>query len=329
MEISPLVLSSRDLEQVAQMSEAIEVVSDAFRALARGDAQMPPKIYVEVSEHSGDFRAMPAYSRTLNAAGLKWVTSYAKNIQLPSVIGIYVLSRASDGCPLAIMDGTFLTNLRTGAAVGAASRALARKDATVFGFIGCGRQARYAFRALHEVFAVKEVRLFDPNASNTRTMSEIVQKHEHPVVVCKSPAECTRTADVITTTTPSRAPVIWMPDIKPGTHINAMGADAKGKQELDPNILKAARIIIDDWGQAPHSGEVNVPLSQGRISQSDLRATLGEVLRGVKPGREKPEDITVFDSTGLAVQDLAVAKHLYDRCLQKGLGKPIEIFQDA
>ncbi|MBI2059613.1 MAG: ornithine cyclodeaminase family protein [Nitrospirae bacterium] len=327
--MSPLVLSSRDLEQVARMSEAIDVVSDAFRALARGDAQMPPKIYVEVSEHSGDFRAMPAYNRTLNAAGLKWVTSYAKNIQLPSVIGIYVLSRASDGCPLAIMDGTFLTNLRTGAAVGAATRALARKESTVFGFIGGGRQARYALKALREVFPIKEVRLFDPNASSSRAFGEAADKDGPPIVTCKSPGDCTRTADVITTTTPSRAPVVWMPDIKPGTHINAMGADAKGKQELDPHILKAAKIIIDDWGQTPHSGEVNVALSQGRISQSDLRATIGEVLRGVKPGREKPEDITVFDSTGLAVQDLAVAKHLYDRCLQKGLGKPIEIFQDA
>lgn len=329
MKIETLVLSSKDIKKVAQMGEILEVVADAFRTLSRGDAQMPPKLYIDVPEHNGDFRAMPAYSRALKSAGLKWVTSYSKNTRLPAVIGIYILSRSEDGYPLALMDGTYMTNLRTGAAAGVATRALMRKDASIFAFLGCGRQSKFAYLALREACAIKQIRLYDRDPGRARAHADFIAQEFQAVSVCPTVKECAGEADVVTTTTPSRSPILWKPDIKPGVHINAMGADAKGKQELDPAILKDARVVIDDWGQTPHSGEVNVPIEQGRFKKEDIVGTIGEVLRSVKPGRQKPDDVTVFDSTGLAVQDLGVAKYLYDKCVKSGLGTRIEIYEES
>ncbi|MBI2889326.1 MAG: ornithine cyclodeaminase family protein [Nitrospirae bacterium] len=328
MEIKVRVLGSRDLRQVARMREVMEAVEGAFRALAKGEAQMPSKLYVSLPEHEGDFRAMPAHLRHLNAAGLKWVTSYARNTSVPAVMGVYILSRADDGRPLAIMDGTYLTGLRTGAAAGVASRALARPESAVFSFVGCGHQARTAWEALRGVFRPAEVRLFDLNPQKAEEMVGILKDAGLTIKMCRSVTECAKGADVLTTTTPSRRPVVAEVDILPGTHINAMGADAKGKQELDAAILKRAVVVIDDWDQALHSGEVNVPLSERRLTRDDIRASLGEILIGHRPGRRDPSDVTVFDSTGLAVQDLAVAHLLYTLCVEAGLGAQVELYSE-
>jgi alanine dehydrogenase len=309
------------ISELISMREALEVTERAFRLRASGQTVMPPKLYLELAAYGGDFRAMPAFID--GAAGLKWVSVYPENQQrgLPTVMATIILSDPASGRTLAVMDGTFITNLRTGAAGGVAVKYLARKDTSVIGLVGAGAQARSQLLAINEVVAhISEVRVFDARADASRRYAEEMGARLglriRPVATASEAAQ----ADIVVTTTPSRAPIVMAADIKPGTHINAIGADAPGKQELEPEILlRAGKIVVDDREQAAHSGEVNVPLSQRLINRARIYASLGEVVLGTKQGRQSEDEITVFDSTGLAILDIACAKLAYDKARARGL----------
>lgn len=299
------ILSQADVEKIATMPMALEAVERAFRAMANGTAAMPPKVYLDVPEHHGDFRAMPA--KMDQVAGLKWVNSHPRNPELrslPSVLGLYVLSDPATGEPLAIMDGTLLTALRTGAAAGIASKALARSECRSLGLIGAGVQASQFLRAHREIYADLTVKVADVDSDRAERFAEA---HQVRAVSTEESAD----SDIVCVATPSRAPVVMRDMIRAGTHINAMGADAPGKQELDPALLNTARVFVDEVDQATHSGEINVPLSTGSYSKGDLAGTLGDLLVGRVSGREDSSVITIFDSTGLAVQDLALAEQIF------------------
>lgn len=315
-----IVLTRKEVESLVTMAEAISAVEEAFRLYATSKALMPPKVYLSFED--GDFRAMP--SAMMGYAGVKWVNSHPKNPEkgLPTVMAVYVLNDASNGFPLAIMDATFLTSLRTGACGGVAMKFLARKDSKVFGFIGCGKQAIFQFLAVKEIFEPEVVKAFDINEKASKSFKEFCERNgvECKLVQPKDACDC----DVLITTTPSTKPVVMDDWIKDGTHINAIGADAPGKQELDIKILKRAKIVVDDLEQALHGGEVNVAYSMGVIKKEDIYATLGEIVAGIKKGREGNE-ITVFDSTGLAIQDIAVAKIVYERAVKEGVGMKLEL----
>jgi alanine dehydrogenase len=263
---------------------------------------------------------MPAYID--GAAGVKWVSVYPNNWRqnLPSIMATIILCDPNTGCPLAIMDGTHITNIRTGAAGGVAVKYLARGDSSVIGFIGAGIQARTQLLAISEVLPkIREVKVFDQNwNASLKYVDEMGAKlgiNIRPAETIQEAAE----ADIVVTTTPSRKPVVKKQHIKPGTHINAIGADAKGKQELEADLLKNAKIIVDDIEQASHSGEINVPLSEGVIKIEDIYGTLGEVVANTKKGRENNEEITIFDSTGLAIEDITCAKLVYNKAREKEL----------
>ena len=313
-----LMLSQGDVRAVVTMKDAIEVVRSAFVAHGKGEARMPPKVYLALPEHRGDFRAMPAY--LAGSAGVKWVNAHPENPArhgLPSVMALYILSDAETAVPLAVMDGTLLTAICTGAAAAVASKHLSRAHPRAVGFVGCGVQARFLLEAHRAVFGAFDVLAYDrSDEAADRFAAETGGK--------RAPIETVAAADVVCTATPSRAPIIDLPFVRRGAHINALGADAPGKQELDPRILAAAKVIIDDWEQATESGEVNVPLHGGGYTRAQIHGTLGEVLAGIKSGREGDE-ITVFDSTGLAIQDLALARHIYDRARERGLGSAVEL----
>jgi len=309
-----LILGGDEVKELLTMREAVKAVELAFKLRAEGKAIMPPKIYLDLPEYQGDFRAMPAYID--GAAGLKWVSVYPNNrlYNLPSVMAIIILCDPNTSRPLAIMDGTYITNMRTGAAGAVAVKYLARRDSAVIGLIGAGTQARMQMLAISEVLpGVEEVKVFDKRRDASLKYSEEMRAklgiNIHPVEAIEKAAE----ADIIITTTPSRTPIVKKRHIQPGTHINAIGADARGKQELEADILKYAKIVVDDIEQACHSGEINVPLSHGVIKTEDIYGILGEVVANIKKGRESDEEITVFDSTGLAVQDIICAKLVYDK----------------
>jgi ornithine cyclodeaminase/alanine dehydrogenase len=233
------------------------------------------------------------------------------------VLALYILSDADTAAPLAVMDGTLLTAIRTGAAAAVASKHLAAGSPRSVGFVGSGVQARFLLEAHRAVFGEFRVLAFDRSADAAARFAAEVGGESAPIEVVAG-------ADVVCTATPSRSPVVARAFVRPRVHINALGADAPGKEELDPRILADAKVIIDDWEQATESGEVNVPLHQGTYRREQIHGTLGEVLAGRKSSREGDE-ITVFDSTGLAIQDLALARHVYAVARERNLGTTFEL----
>lgn len=308
-----LLLGRSEIKELLSMSEALKAVEQSFRLQTEGIAIMPPKLYLDLPEYQGDFRAMPAYID--GAAGLKLVSVYPNNWKqnISSVMATIILCNPNTGSPLAIMDGTYITDIRTGAAGGVAVKYLARRDSTVIGFIGAGIQARTQLLAISEVLPkIEQVKVFDQNWDATLKYVDEMGALGMNIRPVETILEATE-ADIVVTTTPSRKPLVKKQHIKPGTHINAIGADAKGKQELEAGLLRNAKIIVDNIEQASHSGEINVPLSEGVIKIEDIYGTLGEVVANMKKGRENNEEITIFDSTGVAIEDIICAKLVYDK----------------
>ncbi|XXY52181.1 ornithine cyclodeaminase family protein [Sorangium sp. So ce269] len=315
-----LLLSRSDVASLLAMDAAIAAVEAAFAAHGRGEAAMPPKVYLGLPAHDGDLRAMPAYVD--GAAGVKWVNSHPKNparYGLPCVRGLYILSDPATASPLAVMDATHLTAVRTGAAAAIASKHLARPNPRTLGFVGCGVQARFLLDAHRAVYG-DQLEVLTADVSREASEQFAAEARGRAVSV-EEASGC----DIICASTTARAPVVQRAWVRAGAHINAMGADAPGKQELEPQILLDARVIIDDWAQATESGEVNVPLHEGALHREHIQGTLGEVVAGKLTGRGDAT-ITVFDSTGLAIQDVALARVLYAAARSKGAGTAFDFF---
>ena len=323
-----LWLTQEEVKSVMDMHSDMQVVERAFRQHGLGKVQMPPKSYLYYTAYNGDLRTMPAYLEEEDITGVKIVNVHPGNpaLGLPTVMALIVLISPKTGAPIAIMDGTYLTDIRTGAAGGIAAKYLARKDSKVIGMVGAGNQARTQLEALSEVFEPELVKV----TSRTKESCEQFIREAADIISCEIRYEETIEnvcdCDILVTTTPTRKPIVKAQWIKEGTHINAIGADAVGKEELDPELIIRSKIVVDDIVQALHSGEVNVPLSKHYISENDIHAQLGEVIVGLKPGRTSEEEITIFDSTGLAIQDVASAHLVYQRALSKGLGKQVRMF---
>jgi alanine dehydrogenase len=324
-----LVLTDAQVERLVAYDDAIEVVEKAFVEFAAGRAAMPSKVYLDFPGYHGDLRAMPAAMGD-RFAGVKLVNSHRDNPSkgLPAVVGTYVLFSQETGMPLCLMAATALTAIRTGAATGVATRHLAREDARTVGLLGAGVQAPHQLRAVSRVRAIEAVVVWGPEGDRPRTEATVALiKREFgrlAISIAGSAAEAAA-ADILCTTTPSRAPLFPAEALRPGAHVNAVGADGPGKQELDPDILRTARVVVDEIDQAMHGGEVNVALRTEAISLDHIAGTLGEVITGAIPGRSSPEEITVFDSTGLAIQDIAVATGVYERAMQSEIGSWIEL----
>lgn len=314
-----LILGRRQTEEFLSVGEAVVAVEHAFKLKAQGRAIMPPKLYLDMLEFGGDFRAMPAYIDGI--AGLKWVSGYPDNhrYNLPTVMATIILCDPETGRPLVIMSGEYITNIRTGAAGGVAVKYLARSDSTVVGMIGAGIQARTQLLAIIEVLpSIKEVKVFDLRKEVSQKYAQIMAAKLKINICPVETVEAATDADIVVTTTPSREPVVKKHHIKPGTHISAIGADAKGKQELDSGLLASAKVVVDDIEQASHGGEINVPLSESQLRIEQIYGTIGEIAANLKNGRENDDEITIFDSTGLAIQDIVCAKLVYEKAKTRG-----------
>lgn len=326
MKPTTLVLANRDIKKLLSMKDTLRVVEEAFKAYGAGQTQMPAKIYIKLHQYNGDLRAMPAFiDGSTKACGMKWVSVYPENRKkgLPTTIATIILNDVRTGFPLAIMDGTYITKMRTGAAGGLAAQYLAGKDSKIIAMVGCGSQAWSQLTALNEYFDLALVKVWGNGKKDADNFIKGMRTLKVKMIACKTVEDCVKGADIVVTTTPSRKPIVRLKWLKKGAHINAIGADAKGKEELQPSILKEAKVIIDDWAQATSSGEINVPWSKGLITKNDICSTLGEVIYRKPRIRDSADEITVFDSTGLAIQDVSVAQYVYQRALDTGLGKKI------
>jgi len=229
-------------------------------------------------------------------------------------MAVLIYNDPETGYPLAIMDATEITAYRTGAAAAIASKYLARRNPHTMGVIGAGYQAYTQILAHAELFNPISINAFDISRAAVDRLGQSLPHLSIKRCSVQEAASC----DIVCTLTPSRSPIVKREWIKPGTHINAVGADAPGKQELEPSILKEATVVVDDLTQASHSGEINVPIEKGLYSVNEVYGTLAEVIVGRKKGRIDSKAITVFDSTGIAVEDIAVAKLLFDKAQQAG-----------
>jgi alanine dehydrogenase len=285
---------------IGQVNMAVE---SAFADHGRGLVQMPPKVYITLPD--GDFRTMPAYLPSLSIAGVKIVNVHPGNPAkgFPTVMALTVILDIDTGQPTAVINATQLTNMRTGAAGAVAAKYLSAKKEIILGVIGTGRQAQAQVTAISRELKIRQVKIWSRNPEHIRKFADRFMEFPCRASSLENACDC----DVLVTTTPSRIPLIRSEWIHEGTHINAIGADAPGKEELDPALLLRAQVFVDDPAQAIHSGEINVPVSQGIYRATDIAGTLGEVVIGKKK-RAGPDTITIFDSTGLAIQDLAIAK---------------------
>jgi alanine dehydrogenase len=328
MENIILWLNKNEVESLLDMKGTLKVVEEAFRQHGLKKVQMPPKLYLFFKKHNGDLRTMPAYLEEQDITGVKIVNVHPDNPKkgFPTVMALVILNSTETGAPVAIMDGTYLTDMRTGAAGGVAVKYLARKNSKIVGFVGSGNQAKTQLLAISEVIDIEEVKATSTSEKSTLAFKNEMEKRIGCSITPKKSIREVCDCDILVTTTPSRAPIVMNEWISEGTHINAIGADAPGKEELDPDILKRARIVVDDIPQASHSGEVNVPLSKKLIAEKDICCEIGEVVAGKKKGRTKDSDITVFDSTGLAIQDVATADLVYRKALKANMGIKLQQF---
>jgi alanine dehydrogenase len=301
--------NARAVEAAVPPALAYAAVRDAFVAHARGEWTMQPKLYV-TNYPAGDFRAMPALGG--GHALLKWVTSFPANPArgLPTVTGLVVLSDADTGLVQAVLEGGSVTALRTGAASVIAADALGRPDATTAAVVGAGvngRAAASTFLALG-----RPVLLWDADPARAEAASE-----ELGADVAASEKDALA-ADLVVTVTPGRSILLGEGSLRPGQHVSLMGADGPGKAEIAVQEIVRARVFCDDWEQASHGGELAAAVAAGVLGADDV-TPLGSVLAGAAPGRRTNEEITLFDSTGLAIQDLAIAIAAYRRAAELDL----------
>jgi alanine dehydrogenase len=292
------VLDHETVLAAVSPAEAIEQVRDALLRHHAGEWTMPSKVYLQ-SPPFGDFRAMPALGDGI--ALLKWISSFPGSPAhgLPAVAGVICLSDASTGQPLMLLDARPVTALRTGAVAAVATRALARPDARTVGIVGCGLHGSWVARCLATAGYGPGV-CADPSAEAARGLARELEWAEgsHREAVSQ---------EIVCCVTPGAEVVIDDGTLRAGLHLNMLGADGPGKAEATLAVVASCALFCDEWAQASHGGELTGAVNAGLVSRERV-TELGAVLAGTAPGRPGPESVTMFDSTGLAVQDLAVAK---------------------
>jgi len=325
-----LLLSRKDVESVLTMKDTIEAVEKAFREHALGTVNLPLRPTIRVEKHKGSVLFMPAYIGEMGALGMKVVSIYPDNpskYNMPTLLAVVSLNDPKTGIPLAIMDGAFLTAMRTGAASGVATKYLARKDAKQVGIIGTGVQGKTQIAAVCEVRSIQKVKAYDIAADRCKSFCEgIAEELKVQAVPVGSSEKAVRESEIVITASTSKTPVVNGNWLEEGTHINGIGSHSPDTRELDETVIKRAKVIVDSREAAlKEAGDLMIPISQGIITPDHIFAELGEVIIGRKKGRENEDEITLFKSQGLAIQDVSTAAKVYEIATKKGIGKAVSL----
>lgn len=328
-----LALSGRDLKELVSMRQAIDLVGQAFRELSAGRALSPLRTPLPIRPGRATTLVMPAFVPGAHALGVKVVSVFADNPDrgLPTITALVAMFDDETGQPVAIMDGGYVTALRTGAASGAATEVLARKDAKVLTVVGAGVQAMMQALAVAEVRSLQRVNIIARSpASRERFMA--TAERDWPelaslVSIDSAPSTAIQEADIICTATTSRQPVFADEDVRPGTHINAIGSFTADMQELPAATIARAVAVLDQRAAAmEEAGDLIIPLRDGLVDASHLSRELGSVLSGDVAGRTNEEEVTVFKSVGNAIQDVAVGRFAVAEAERRQIGQRISIF---
>ncbi len=328
--MSVLILTESELRRCAVMNDqALGAVEQAFTWLAEDKVNMPPIMHVEVADHHGDVDIKSAYVSGLDQFAVKLASGYFENVKrgLPSSSAMMVLFHADTGfCAAVLLDNGYLTDLRTGLAGAVAAKHLAPQNVATVGVVGTGAQARYQIRSLKLVRSFQRLLVFGRDAARRSAyVEEMRAELGADVSEVDSLEALTRESDLLVTTTPSRQPLIRAEWLRPGVHITAMGSDLAGKQELAPEVLTRADLLVcDRRSQCAAMGELQHAIAAGVINEDADILELGTITSGRHPGRSSPDQITVCDLTGTGVQDTAIAALAYARAREMGLGTEIE-----
>ncbi len=323
-----LLLNREDIKKVFTMQDAIEADKKAFELVVEGKCEAPLRTNIQAPKHEGCFLFMPAYVEEMDTASLKIINIFPHNIDhgIPSSPAQVLLIDGTTGVVSAVLDGTYVTQMRTGAASGAAFDVLAKKDCRIGALIGTGGQAATQLEAMLAARKLEEVRVYDLNPERTQAFAEQMQKelasYGARILAAKSSDEAIEDADLLITVTPSSKPVFDGTKVKQGATISCVGAYQHHMQEMDPAILPRASKIYFDSKDAvlSESGDILIPLEQGIITEKDFTGDIGQVIKGELIGRENDDEIIVFETVGVATQDLVAAKTIYDRAVKAGVG---------
>lgn len=323
-----LLLSRKDMKKIFTMREAIEADKKAFQLAVERKCDAPLRTKIQAPNYEGCFLFMPAYVEEMDTASLKVINIFPHNIDagLPSSPAQVLLIDGKTGLVIAILDGTYVTQLRTGAASGAAFDLLARKDARIGGLIGTGGQAATQLEGMLAARNLKKVNVYDLNFERTKSFAAMMQEelkdYGAQIVAAKTSDEAVADADLLVTVTPSSVPVFDGNKVKAGATVSCVGSYQHHMQEMDPVILTRASKIYFDLEEMvlSEAGDILIPLDDGTITKDDFTGDLGDVILGNIPGRETGEEIIVFKTVGVATQDLVTAKTIYDKAVDAGVG---------
>jgi alanine dehydrogenase len=325
------VISGREVAQAVKMKEAIEAVKNAFIDLSLRKAHVPLRIHIS-ARRGGSALFMPAYLLESGSLAVKIVSVFPCNTenQLPTIHAVVVVLEAETGRPLALMEGTYLTALRTGAASGLATQLLARKGCRVAAIFGAGTQSRTQLEAVCTVRELEKIWVYDINQDKAQIFRREMQARGQPIpeniLVADSPSRAVQEADLICTATTSNIPIFEDVDLKWGVHINGIGSYTPDMQEIPAETVKKAKVVVDSREAAfAEAGDVIIPLKQGIISEDHIHGEIGEVASGAVAARESEEELTFFKSVGNAAQDVAVASLVLQRSEELGLGETVDI----
>lgn len=326
-----LVLTRKDVEELLPMKEAMSAVEEAFRQYALGEAIMPLRTTIRIAGYKGVNLAMPAYvGGDMDALGLKVVSVYGDNPEkygLPAVLATVVLNDPRTGDLLAIVDGTWLTAMRTGAVSGVATCYLAREDVKTAAVFGAGVQARTQLMAVCEAREIVTARVYDPVPEiQNRYCQEMSERLGIEVTPVSSPHAAVEGADVVIAASSARTPLFDGEWLSPGTHVNGVGSHSPAARELDTTTILRSKLVVDQREAAlAEAGDVIIPLNEGHVTADHIHAELGEVVAGLKEARANEDEITVFKSVGLAIQDVATATRVYQLAKEKGAGTTLSL----
>ena len=317
-----LVISEQLARELVTIEDALEAVEKVFAEMARGAARNYPVVREQVGYADAVFGVKTGADVSQPLLGLKAGGYWPGNLKkgLGNHQSATLLFDPETGRASALVSANYLTGVRTGAASAVAVKHLSRPDASVFGIIGTGAQSLHQLKAAMKVRALSEVHAFDASADQLRAFGAEAEKLGLRFVPEQSAGDVARAAEILVTVTPSSKPLVMAGEVRPGTHISAMGADTKGKQELDAKLVAGAALFADEIGQCISIGEGQHAYGQGLMAMTDIRGTLGGVIAGLVPGRQRPDEITIFDGTGVSLQDLVVAQLAVTRARERGLG---------
>ncbi len=324
-----LVLSEREVQRLLNIEELIDTLEQAHIQFSTGKAVMPVRLVVPLPQIKGRLTSMPAYLSEGNALGMKVVTYFQENPKqgLPAILATIALYSTETGKLMVLMDGSYITAIRTACASAVATKALANPQTPILGVLGAGTQARAHIRALCKVRQIARVKLYSPSGNS----AELLKKELGPEVGIEiepvgTAIEAVQGADLLATVTTAKEPILSADWLKPGVHINAVGSHRPDVREIDAATIKRAKVVVDSREAImSECGDILLAIRDGALTRDHIDLEIGEVLAGSKPGRASTEEITLYKSVGIALQDVATAQLVYRKALAQKVGTEVEV----